>query len=144
MNTFVTHNELEEKLFALQTEKLAFDQFISELMTAQLFMPVKDDETEIQGFQKSSQATPLTLTDEEGTEVLILFSSPERAKDFLQSHHGYGGGLLTDFSWVLERLGSGIGIAINPGLEVGIDFDPDMVAQLIHLGSTSSDAANRQ
>ena len=144
MNTFETHNELEEKLFALQTEKLAFDQFINELMTSQLFMPVRDDETEIQGFQKSSQAKPLTLTDEEGTEVLILFSSPERAKDFLPAYPGYSGGLLTDFGWVLERLGSGIGIAINPGLEVGIDFDPDMVAQLIHLNKTASGSTTSQ
>jgi hypothetical protein len=103
-------------------------------------MPVQDDTSGIQGFQRSSKANPLTIQDEEGTQVLVLFSSPERAKPFLVDYPDYRGGLLTEFSWVLERIGSGVGIAINPGLEAGIDFEPDMVEQLIHLNVSAQDA----
>ena len=60
------------------------------------------------------------------------FTSPERAKPFLVDFPDYQGGLLTEFNWILERIGSGIAIALNPGMEVGIDFDAEMVEQMIH------------
>jgi len=96
---------------------------------------VQDDVTEIQGFQRSTKAQPLTLEAEDGTRVLVLFTSPERAKPFLQDYPDYQGGLLSEFSWILDRIGSGIAIAINPGFEVGIDLDTDTVGHLIHVNA---------
>lgn len=144
METFKPHNDLEEKLLAMQSGQLDSAAFMNELLLAQLFMPVQDDGSNIQGFQKSSKASPLTIADEEGTEVLILFSSPERAKGFLEGFPDYQGGLLTEFSWILDRVGSNIGIAINPGHEVGIDFEPDMVKQLIHMNAAQSPSSSAQ
>jgi hypothetical protein len=99
-------------------------------------MPVEDEATEIQGFQRSTKAQPLTLEAEDGTRVLVLFTSPERAKPFLQDYPDYQGGLLSEFSWILDRVGSGIAIAINTGFEVGIDLDTDTVTHLIHLNAS--------
>ena len=73
---------------------------------------------------------PLTLKTEDGFEILILFTSPERAKVFLQDYPGYEGGLLAGFRWVLERTGTGVGVSINPDWPVGIDMEPEMVQQL--------------
>jgi hypothetical protein len=73
---------------------------------------------------------PLTVRAEDNTEVLILFTSPERAKEFVGDYPGYDGGLLAEFTWILERTGSGIGISINPDWPVGIDLEPEMVQQL--------------
>jgi hypothetical protein len=67
--------------------------------------------------------------------VLVLFTSPERAKGFLQEFPAYSGGLLTEFSWILSRIGSGVAVSINPGMEFGIDLDPHTVEQLIHLSN---------
>ena len=39
--------------------------------------------------------------------------------------------MLTEFGWILERIGSGIAISLNPNMDVGIDFDTDTVHQLI-------------
>lgn len=136
---FQAHNDLEEKLIAAQQGLLESEAFVQELMQAQLFMPIQDDNSGIQGFQRSSRANPLTLQDEEGTQVLVLFTSPERAKPFLADFPDYRGGLLAEFTWVLERIGSGVGIAINPGMEIGMDFEPDMVEQLIHLSAAAGD-----
>ena len=61
---------------------------------------------------------------------LILFTSPERAKTFVQDYPGYEGGLLAEFRWVLERTGSGVGVSINPNWPVGMDMEPEMVQQL--------------
>lgn len=131
-DTFSAHNELETKLLAAQAGELDSDSFMHELLQAQVFMPVEDEPTQIQGFQRSSSANPLTLEADDGQKVLILFTSPERAKPFLTDFPAYQGGLLTEFSWILERIGSGIAIALNPGMEVGIDFDAHTVEQMIH------------
>ena len=135
MEAFKPHNELEEKLMAVHSGQLESNTFINELLLSTLFMPVQEDGSQIQGFQKSSKAKPLTIQDEDGTDVLILFSSPERAKGFLVDFPDYQGGLLSEFSWILQRVGSGIGVSINPGHEVGIDFEPSMVEQLIHMNA---------
>lgn len=128
---FDPRNELERKLMATHEGRMAQDAFIKELMDEQIFMPVLEETSGIQGLQKSTRAKPLTVAEEGGTNVLILFTSPERAKPFVQHFPGYEtGGLLTEFSWVLERLDGEVGIAINPGWDVGIDFDPDMVMAL--------------
>ena len=135
-NSFSAHNDLEDKLVAAQAGQLDSDAFMSELLSAQVFMPVEDEPSQIQGFQRSSKANPLTLQSEDGQNVLILFTSPERAKPFLVDFPAYQGGLLTEFSWILERIGSGISIALNPGLDVGIDFDAHTVEQMIHANQS--------
>ena len=135
-HTFTAHNDLEEKLVAAQEGRLDSDVFMQQLLDQQLFMPVQDEASEIQGFQLSTEAKPLSIEAEDGIQVLVLFTSPERAKPFLQDFPDYGGGLLSDFSWILERIGSGVGIAINPGIEFGIDLEPDMVMQMIHLNTS--------
>ncbi len=128
-DSFETRNELEQKLLAAQQGQLSSEDFMRYLMDTQVFMPVKDS-IGIEGFTGSSKAVPLTLKSEDNVEVLILFTSPERAKEFVSEFPGYEGGLLAEFSWVLERTGSGIGISINPNWPVGIDLEPEMVQQL--------------
>ena len=126
---FESRNELEEKLVAAQEGRLASEAFMDYLMDTQVFMPVKDS-IGIGGFTGSDKAIPLTLKTEDDIEVLILITSPERAKDFVQDFPGYEGGLLAEFRWVLERTGSGVGISINPTYPVGMDMEPEMVQQL--------------
>ena len=126
---FETRNELEEKLLAAQEGQLSSDEFMEYLMDTQVFMPVKDS-IGIEGFTSSDKAVPLTLKTEDEIEVLILFTSPDRSKEFVQDFPGYDGGLLAEFKWVLERTGSGIGISINPNWPVGMDFEPEMIEQL--------------
>jgi hypothetical protein len=127
--TFETRNELEQQLLAAQEGKITSEDFMHYLMETQVFMPVKDS-IGIAGFTSSDKAIPLTIRAEDNTEVLILFTSPERAKAFVENYPGYDGGLLAEFNWILERTGSGIGISINPDWPVGIDLEPEMVQQL--------------
>jgi hypothetical protein len=127
--TFETRNELEQQLLAAQEGKISSEDFMHYLMETQVFMPVKDS-IGIAGFTSSDKAMPLTIRAEDNTEVLILFTSPERAKVFVEAYPGYDGGLLAEFNWILERTGSGIGISINPDWPVGIDLEPEMVQQL--------------
>lgn len=138
-STFTAHNDLESKLIAAQEGRLDSNAFMKELLESQVFMPVEDEPEAIQGFQRSSKAKPLSLETEDGMSVLVLFTSPERAKGFLTDFPAYTGGLLSEFTWILERVGTGVGISINPGYEFGIDFDPDTVGQLIQLAMATGD-----
>ena len=105
------------------------EDFMTYLMDAQVFMPVKDS-IGIEGFTSSDKAVPMTLKTEDNVEVLILFSSPDRSREFMQDFPDYDGGLLAEFKWVLERVGGGVGISINPNWPVGMDLEAEMVQQL--------------
>lgn len=127
--TFIPKNELEKKLLAAWEGGISGDEFMQELLVSEVFMPIEDDEV-MQGVQRSSRAQPLVLEADDGTRVLAVFTSPDRAKPFLRDFPLYGGGLLTEFKWVLEKMGAGHGVALNPGCEVGFDMEPEMVSQL--------------
>lgn len=127
-------NELEEKLLAAINGDLPGEEFMSEMLTQQIFIPIKDDrDSGIPGFQLTNKATPLVVQDEAGRNTLVLFTSPDRAKEFLVDVPGYSGGLLADFSWIVERMEPGFAIAVNPGLELGMDIDPEDVTQMLEL-----------
>jgi hypothetical protein len=126
---FEARNELEEKLLAAQEGQMSSEALMEYLMETQVFMPVKDS-IGIEGFTSSNKAVPLTLKTDDDLEVLVLFTSPDRSKAFVQDFPGYDGGLLAEFKWVLERTGSGIGISINPNWPVGMDLEPGMIEQL--------------
>ncbi|GIK24920.1 MAG: SseB protein [Rhodocyclales bacterium] len=128
-----TRNELEALLLEFDEGRLEPEEFARRLLDAQVFLPVKDEKHAIAGFQASTKAEPLVVEDGEGNSILVLFSSPDRARDFLAAFPGYGGGMLTEFSWILRRMGSGISIAINPEQTPGFDLDPEMVAMVAAL-----------
>jgi SseB protein N-terminal domain len=127
--SFEARNELEQKLMAAQEGSLAESDFMHYLLDAQVFMPVRDS-INIAGFTGSDKAIPLTLHTDDALEALVLFTSPDRAKNFVQDYPGYEGGLLVEFKWVLERTGSGVGISLNPTWPVGMDLEAEMVQQL--------------
>lgn len=126
-------SELESLILEMHAGGLEPEVFVARLLDRQVFIPVKDDKHRIAGFQASTRAEPLVVEDEEDNRILVLFSAPDRARDFLAQYPGYAGGMLAEFSWILRRMGSGVSIAINPGLEIGFDFDPEMVAMAAAL-----------
>lgn len=136
-----SRNDVERLLNEMNEGRIEPENFARELIDLQVFMPIKDEKHQIAGFQLSTKAQPLVIEEEEGNRVLIAFSSPERAKAFFATFAaayselspGYGGGLLTEVSWILRRIGADMGFSINPGQEPGFDFDADMVAMLASL-----------
>ncbi len=129
MSIFSAENELEKKLIQAQNGEIDGETFLKEMLEMQVFMPIKDKHG-IAGFQDSKQATPLSFKDDDGTEMVILFTSPERAKVFVKDYPGYDGGLLEDFKWVIERIGGGYGVILNPGYEVGLELEANMLEAL--------------
>lgn len=130
---FTPQNALERRLIAAQEGRIPPEEFIATLVGSEVFMPVYEKH-QIGGLQTQQAAQPLKLTGEDGNEILVLFTSPERAKGFVKDYPGYGGGLVADFTWILEKLGIGYAISLNPGLPVGIDFEAQDVAQIAGMG----------
>ena len=56
---------------------------------------------------------------------------PCNEKEFISGYPGFNGGILTEFTWVLERMGRDFGIALNPGLDAGFDMEPETVNDLV-------------
>jgi hypothetical protein len=130
-NSFEPRNELEERLMDAQHGRIGSDDLLGALMTSQVYLPVQDEKPSVLNIQRSSRAQPLVLAAEDGTPVLVLFSSPERSKEFVKEYPGYSGGILAEFTWVLEKMGRDYAIALNPGSEVGFDMEPETVNELI-------------
>ena len=131
---FEAKNEIERKLLAAMNGELSSEDFMRELMAGQIFIPIKDEkDSGIKGFQRTTLATPLVVEDDDGTKIVVVFTSPDRAKDFLADVPGYSGGLLTEFSWIVERMEAGFAISVNPGLDAGIDVEPEIVTQMLEL-----------
>lgn len=126
---FTPQNDLERQLIAAQEGEIPPESFISTLVGSEVFMPIYERH-QIGGLQTQQAAQPLKLTAEDGSEVLMLFTSPERAKGFVRDYPGYGGGLVVDFPWILDKLGIGDGISLNPGLPVGIELEAQDLAQI--------------
>lgn len=126
-------NELELKLAATLAGDIPGNEFIQYLLNAQIFMPIRDETTAIKGFQRSTNAQPLIVEDEDGLQILALFTSPARARAFAEEFPDYKGGLLTEFSWVLRKLLGPMNIALNPDHENGLDMDEEMVASLLSI-----------
>jgi hypothetical protein len=126
-------NDVEKLLAEMSAGQVQPEDFAKRLLDMNVFMPVADEKHQIMGFQTSTKATPLVLDDEDGNRVLIAFSAPERAKVLAAEMPGYSGGLLTEVSWIIRRMADGMSFSINPGMEPGFDFDPDMVAMLAGL-----------
>jgi hypothetical protein len=131
---FTPMNEIEKSLLAAQEGRISGEEFMAQLMKSELFMPILEQPSAVSNLQTSHTAHPLTVEDEEKNQIVVLFTSPDRGKAFLQEHPGYGGGLLAEFTWILEKLGSGLGLSINPGWETGIDMSPEMLKQLSEQG----------
>ena len=132
---FQPQNDLERQLMAAQRGQIPPESFIQTLLGSEVFMPVYEKQ-KIGGFAPDTKAQPLKIQTEDGEDVLVLFTSPDRAKSFVADFPGYSGGLVAEFTWILEKLGIGYGISLNPGQEVGIDFQAQDVAQIAAAGGS--------
>lgn len=131
-------NELEKNLYAAQAGETDISEFMQYLLSAQVFMPIKDTKESVAGFQKENKAEPLIVQGEgeAGFKIMPVFSSPEKSKIFLENFNNYSGGLLVNIDWVLSRIGQNMGISINPDDEPGIDLDPATIEQLVTLNAS--------
>jgi uroporphyrinogen-III synthase len=125
---FAPKNTIESKLVDAQEGRLSSEDFMQALMQATVFLPVYGDNTS--DIQRSGKTQPVTIELEDGTPIMVVFTSSERARDFLNQVPGESGGILESFRWIIEQASTGMGFSINPGWDFGLDIEPEMVARL--------------
>lgn len=130
---FQPQNDLERQLIAAQEGQIPPEDFLRTLLGSEVFMPIYEKH-QIGGFAPDRKAQPLKIQTEDGDDVLVLFTSPDRAKAFVGDYPGYNGGLVTELTWIFEKLGIGYGITLNPGHDYGIDFEARDLAQIAAIG----------
>lgn len=138
-DAFEPRNVLEHKLLDAQEGRLTGELFIEQLLDAQVFVPVQET-LKVGGIQSGQQAQPLLVDSDDGGRVLVMFTNPERAKPFVANRPDYSGGILAEFRWVVERMGQGLGIALNPGWSVGMDMEPELLKALTGAGGDGDGA----
>ena len=108
MTDVEARNELEAQILAAQEGRITSDDLLKTLLNSQVFMPVQDEKAPVLNVQRSTRVRP-----------------------FLDNYPGFAGGILESFKWVLENMGSGYGIMLNPDSELGFDMEPETVQGLI-------------
>jgi hypothetical protein len=74
-------------VIATQEIEIPPEDCIRTFLGSEVFTPGYEKH-QISGLQMDSRATSLTVTNEEGGEVVVLVTNPERAKVFVRDHPG--------------------------------------------------------
>jgi len=127
---FEPRNELEKSLLSAQNEEISSDDLLNILMNSQVFMPVQDDKPAVLNIQHRCAPSRWCSTPRTARRFWCCFRTRSAPRS-LGDYPGFGGGLLTEFTWVLEKMGRDFGIALNPGLDVGFDMEPETVNELV-------------
>jgi hypothetical protein len=125
---FTPNNLLEEKLLALYRKEIKIIEFLEMLLDLQVII-LADRDVDISG--PSMDFNPLAITSPMGFDVLVAFSSLERAKAALSHYPGYRFALEVDTKWFLLGAYQNAGLALNPGWPFGFELPPEALQQVL-------------
>jgi SseB protein N-terminal domain len=127
-NEFRPNNNLEEKLLALYRKEIKIIEFLELLIDSQVVI-LADRDVDIS--RPSMDFNPLAINSPMGFDVLVTFSSLERAKAALAQYPDYPFALAVDTRWFLLGAYKNAGIALNPGWPYGFELPPEGLQQLL-------------
>ena len=102
--------------------------FFGELLSSQVFV-LLDKEIGPEGRWDPS-INLCVLTNAAGGPVVAAFTVPERSTPWHERLPQFGYGLLVSFTWLLQGMGSEVGVVINPGHSVGVELAPEAIVRL--------------
>lgn len=128
---FIPMNDLEFKLMDAHNGLITPPEFLESLRKYEVYLPIYDQRG-ISGFRDAQSTQPLLMENDSGQQALCLFTTPERAKPVVVNYPGYDGGLWVGVPWILETLGAGFHLLINPGWPVWLDLESETLRQSLH------------
>lgn len=128
MESFSPINELERALLDAQERRWSVTQFVETLLSSRAVVLL--DRAPGPGDTWDNSATPLVLSGSAGVSMLVVFTSPERSVGWPARFPQFAFGLLVEFRWLFQGVTPGVGVVINPGSPVGLEFPPSGVSQL--------------
>jgi hypothetical protein len=120
-------NPLEQALLDAQQGSGSPEAFFDELLRAEVFF-LLDKEIGPEGWDPSINLC--VLTNAKGGPVVAAFTAPERSDPWHERLPQFQYGMLVAFSWLLEGLGTDVGVVINPGHRVGVELAPEALDRL--------------
>jgi len=132
---FVPTSRLEQALSKAKREPETTGAFLGELLRSQVVVLASEDA----GPAPDSTATGnlLVLTNAAGGSVVPVFTTRERANPWHEREPRFQYGLFIGAASLIEGLGSGMGIVVNPGHAAGVEIPPEVIAEIKRQRSTS-------
>ena len=125
---FKPNNPLEEKLLALYRKEIRIIEFLELLIESQVVI-LADRDVDIS--RPSMYFNPLAITSPMGFDVLVTFSSLERAKAALARYPKYPCAMAVNTKWFLQGAYENAGFALNPGWPFGFELAPEGLQQML-------------
>jgi hypothetical protein len=119
-------NELEKALAAVLSGETSKEDFLRIFIGSNVYVLVN---REPRG-DTLGDSTPMVLSSNNGPHMLALFSSPIRSLKMTELFPDYRFTIMVDCAWALHILGTTLGIALNPGCDLGFELAPDGAQQL--------------
>lgn len=125
---FTPLNRLEEVLLAAQRGEVQPSTLFDTLYAGKVFIMI--DRPLDAGGQPDAEAQLLMLNSPDGRPVIAMFTAPERATGWPDKAPTFRHGLVVDFRWLVGGIPDGVGLVLNPGVEVGVEMSPSVVQKL--------------
>ncbi len=122
MQPFEPANDLERALQKAQAGEMPLSDFLPRLWAADLFAPSEEE------IQVDRQAFRPVLVPGKDAQLVVVFTALERAAGL---HRTAPHVLKVAAREFLPRTPQGLGLAINPGLAVGIEIAPAGLQRMI-------------
>lgn len=121
------HNDLETQLLEMWDGKITREDFLRQFLMANLFIIVDGEPV---GNTLGDRKPMVLSTSIDQPKMIAVFSSPERASRMIAQFPDYNFPIMVDTSWVLRAIGPSMGVAFNPGWEMGFEIAPEGAQQL--------------
>lgn len=125
---FEPTSELERLLADAQHGRLPAADLMNALLTSQVY--VLGDRDLLPDGSWDEATALLMLADPAGTPMLAMFTTPERATDWLDYYPQYTFGRHARFEWLVTSASADSGVVVNPGSAVGWEISPVGVGRL--------------
>jgi hypothetical protein len=127
-------NPLERALLQVLREERTMTEFLPVLAASPVVILVQE-EPEKNGALKGP---PLVLRNDAEQDLLAIFTSVDRAIQWLEYQQGYPIALTLDCHLVMPGIVDGFGIVLNPTQTGGLELEPESISSLKRLAKLSA------
>lgn len=129
---FTPLNEFEREMLAARQGEMSQDALIQHLLDSQIVVLLDQD---IPDSGWHDDISLMMLNNPSGTPVLAVFTTLERALPWVSAQSAFKYAIHTDCGWLVQRMAPDIGMAVNPGSQLGFELPPAAIDELKdHLG----------